>query len=302
MFLHEKPVSFSASGVKLQSDLQDDWETATLRTGCLGYVSINLPRIVQECEKDKPKFFDLLKERSELALRALGIKHRALKQYGKTALPFLMQSINGDTYFRLENCNGIINLTGFAEAVESFTGKPLSTEESAKFTAELVQNMQTYVSKMGRKHGKRLFPAVLYSPEASARLAQLDVEKYGVAKVRFSGTREKPFYATTRRMVLQAGSFLSVPSEQLDVQRRLKGLGAGGSLVAIDVAGSENKPEDLAKLTANLMEKHGVEFFTYNRIVTYCSNCQKSWFGNLHKCPACGSIGTLVNFDRYNST
>ena len=50
---------------------------------------------------DKNKFFDLLKERYELAARALGIKYSTLKQFGKNSLPFLMKSSNGDTYFRL---------------------------------------------------------------------------------------------------------------------------------------------------------------------------------------------------------
>jgi ribonucleoside-triphosphate reductase (formate) len=297
-----KTLAFSATGVKLESDLSEDWETDTLRTGCLGYVSINLPRVVRESEKDKTKLFDLLKERCELALRALNIKHRALKQYGKNALPFLMQSTNGDTYFRLENCSGIINIAGLDEAIESFTGKPVSSPESMKLLEELVQNVQAYINKTGRKHGKRLFPAILRSPEASARLAQLDVEKYGIAKVKYSGNREKPFYATTRRLQLQLGNFLSVPSDQLEVQRKIKALNKGGSLIVVDMNGSETKPEDLLKLTASLMENHGAEFLTYNRIVTYCCNCHKSWYGNLHKCPACGSMGALVEFDRFNNT
>jgi ribonucleoside-triphosphate reductase (formate) len=298
----DKAVAFSASGVKLESDLTEDWETDTLRAGCLGAVSLNLPRIVQESGKDEAKFFDTLKERCELALRALGIKHRALKQYGKNALPFIMQGNNGDTYFRLENCSGIINLAGFAEAVESFTGKPFSHESSAKFVAQIAQNSQVYVNKMGRKHGRRLFPAILRSPEASARLAMLDVEKYGVAKVKFSGTRENPYYTTTRRLQLQAGNFLSVPSEQLDVQRNLKALNAGADLVVVDVNGIECKPEELFKFITSLMGNHGIEFLTFNRVATYCSNCHKSWFGNLHKCPSCGSMGTLVEFDRFQGT
>jgi ribonucleoside-triphosphate reductase (formate) len=298
----KKTAAFSATGVKLESDLTEDWETDTLRTGCLGYVTINLPRIVHESEKDKNKFFDLLRERCELGMRALGIKHRALKQYGRVVLPFLMQSIKGDAYFRLENCSGIINLAGFTESVESFIEKPLSHPDSIKFALEIVQNAQTSINKIGRKHGKRIFPAILNSPEASARLAQLDIEKFGVAKVKFSGTREKPFYATTRKIQLQTGTFLSIPSEQLDLEKALKGLKKGGTLTVIDMNGLETKPEDLLKLSLSLIENQGLEFFTYSRPATYCSNCQKSWFGYLHKCPSCGSMGTLVDFDRYNGT
>jgi anaerobic ribonucleoside-triphosphate reductase len=130
----------------------------------------------------------------------------------------------------------------------------------------------------------------------------LDVEKYGIAKVKFSGTREEPFYSTTRRLHVQVGNFLSVPSESLEIMQKLKGLNAGGNLSIIELGETEYKPEELMNLTKQLIEKQAVEFFTYNRRITYCVNCKKSWFGVLHKCPSCGSISTLITFDRFNST
>ncbi|MCW4047949.1 MAG: ArsR family transcriptional regulator [Candidatus Bathyarchaeota archaeon] len=293
---------FSASGLKLTPDLTGDWETDTLRTGCLGTVNINLPRIAYECEKDKNKFFEILRERCEMATRALGIKYNALKQRGKHSLPFMMQTLNGDTYFRLENCTRTINLAGYQETVEALIGKNITDEENIKFTEEIAQNITAFKHKIGRKHGKRLYPAMLRSPEASERLAQLDVEKYGVAKVKFSGTREKPYYSTSKRLSLKAGDFLSVPSEQLDTERKLEGLSAGGSLSIIELGEADYKPEELLNLTAHLVGSQALEFFTYNRVITYCDNCRKSWFGTLHKCPSCGSMSTLTVFDRFAFT
>ncbi|MGF3523271.1 MAG: anaerobic ribonucleoside-triphosphate reductase, partial [Candidatus Bathyarchaeia archaeon] len=164
---------FSASGIKLAADLTGDWETDTLRTGCLGYVSINLPRIVQESGRDRAKFLNLLKERCELAERALSIKQRALKQHGGVVLPFMLQDTSGDVYFRLENCSGIINFVGLKEAVESFTSKNLDDKESLAFADELVQASSDFFHKTGRKHGKRLFISVLPNPEASVRFARV---------------------------------------------------------------------------------------------------------------------------------
>jgi len=298
----EKPAVFSASGCKLEADLTGDWETDTLRTGCLGMVTVNLSRIAHESEKDKNKFFDILKERYELSARALKIKYRALKQHGKSSLPFITQRSNGDTYFRLENCSRIINFAGFREAVENFCGADLSHEESVKFAEELVQNLLAFKRKFSRRNGKRLFPAVLRSLESSVRLAQLDIEKYGVAKVKFSGTREKPFYSTTKRLNLQPGNFPYVPSEALEFEQKLKGLNAGGSLSIIELKGNEYPPEALMKLTEHLINNQSLEFFTYNRITTCCDNCRKSWLGVLYKCPSCGSMGTLTTFDRFAST
>ena len=101
---------------------------------------------------------------------------------------------------------------------------------------------------------------------------------------------------------MQVGNFLSVRTEELDMQRNLKSLNGGANLIIIDMNGLKTAPEDLMKLTLSLMENNKAEFFTYNHVVTYCSNCQKSWTGNLHKCPSCGSMGALLAFDRFNDT
>ncbi|MGD6934595.1 MAG: anaerobic ribonucleoside-triphosphate reductase [Candidatus Bathyarchaeia archaeon] len=293
---------FSSSGTKLAPDLTGDWETDTLRTGCLGYVTINLPRIVQDSEGDKNKFFDLLKERFELAARALGIKYSTIKQFGKNSLPFLLKSVYGDAYFRLENCSRIINFAGLTEAVEAFTQKSVNDPESQVFVDEIIQNISVFRHKIGRKHGKRLYPAVLCRTEASERLAQLDIEKYGIAKVKFSGTRDKPFYSTSKRLKLKLDP-LSVRTEALEYAQKLSALAAGGSLGIIELDALDVAPEKLLDLTRRLVESHQpLEFFTYNRVVTYCRNCKKSWFGSLHKCPNCGSMSTLGTFDRFSST
>jgi anaerobic ribonucleoside-triphosphate reductase len=297
----EKNAVFSASGCKLEADLTGDWETDTLRTGCLGLVTVNLTRIVHESERDKNNFFKILKERCELAARALRIKYRGLKQHGKGTLPFITQRSNGDTYFRLENCSRIINLAGFRESVEAFCDKNISNEESREFAEEIVKTLHSFKNKFSRRHGKRLFPAMLRNFEASARLAQLDIEKYGVAKVKFSGTREKPFYSTTRRLSLQGGEFPIIPSEALESERKLC-LNVGGGLTIIELEDAAYTPENLVKLTEHLVTNRYLEFFTYNRVVTYCDNCVKSWIGALRKCPSCGSISTLTIFDRFAST
>jgi anaerobic ribonucleoside-triphosphate reductase len=88
----------------------------------------------------------------------------------------------------------------------------------------------------------------------------------------------------------------------LDELKTLKGWSSGGTLTAIEMNDNEVDAGVLVKLTNSLMENNGIEFLAYTRAVTYCSSCQKGWFGNLHKCPSCGSIGTLVAFDDFDGT
>jgi anaerobic ribonucleoside-triphosphate reductase len=262
-----------------------------------------MPRITQESERDKNKFSDLARERFELAARALGIKNSALKQFGKNSLPFLLKSGSGDVYFRLENCSRIVNLAGFKEAVEAFTEKGFDSAESRKFTEEIIQCILAFRQKIGRKHGRRLYPAILGNTEASERLAQLDIDKFGVAKVKFSGTREKPYYSTTRRFQVKIiGETMALQTEALETAQKMKGLNAGGSLAIIELGDAAYSAEALMDLTKRLIENQTLEFFTYNRTVCFCDNCRKSWFGTLHKCPSCGSMSALATFDRFKAT
>ncbi|MCL2643446.1 MAG: hypothetical protein FWD52_08080 [Candidatus Bathyarchaeota archaeon] len=293
---------FSSSGTKLTPDLTEDWETDTLRTGCLGSVTINLPRIVQESEGDKNKFFDILKERYELAARALNIKYNNLKHFGKNSLPFLLKNISGDAYLRLENCSRIINFTGLPETVKALTSKNINDPENQTFIEELTQTLTTFRHKLGKKHGKRLYPAILYHPEAPKRLAQLDIEKYGIAKINYSGTRDNPYYSTSKHLQLTPNP-LTIQTDHLTLIQKLSELTIGGSIDVIELETLDIPPLELIDLTRQLVtSRHPIEFFTYNRTITYCRNCQKSWLGTQHKCPTCNSMSTLGTFDRFNPT
>jgi anaerobic ribonucleoside-triphosphate reductase len=295
----ERNTSFSATGAKFEPDLTGDWETDTLRTGCSGMVTINLPRIVREIEKEKDKFFDLLKERFELATRALEIKTRTLKQREKMILPFLTQSGGGDKYFRLENCSNLINFAGSLEAAEAFCQLEGNARDIPEFIKELAQNILGLKTKTGRKHGKRFFPVILQSQEASERLAQLDLEKYGVAKVQFLGTRDKPYYSTVKRLQILTGPPIAVKSDSLERNQAFGILSAGGNLSVVELEKAEIKPDELLSLTKQIMESQVVEFFTYNRQMTFCSNCEKTYLGILQKCPQCGSISTITIYDLF---
>jgi ribonucleoside-triphosphate reductase len=289
---------FSSSGFKLKTDTSGDWEIDTLRTGCLGKVGVNLPRIAVESGKDKAKFLEIFKERLEMAARALEIKYRALKQHCAGLLPFLSQEVNGDQYFRLENCSRIINLIGLKEAAEIFSGKSIyEDEKSLAFAEEVIQQASDYANKSVIKHGKNVSLAALPSVEASERLAQLDIERYGIAKVRFSGTREKPFYSAASKLILKENEILPAA---LKVEEKLgKMFDAGGYFSVIELGEVEHKPEALMDLTKQIFESGSLEFFTYNRKLTYCVNCKRSWFGRLQKCPSCGAVSTLAFLDQF---
>ncbi len=294
--------TFSGRGCKYQNELSGDWETDVLRTGCIGTVNISLPRIAQESARDKTRFLEILRERYELAGRALEIKQRTAKQHGKSALPFLSQSANGDSYFRFENCLGIINLVGLKESLEAFSEIGVKSAESIEPQEDIARTVLGFKGKTARRLGRRLFTAMLPDQTASGRMAQLDIEKYGLAKVRFSGNREKPFYSTVNRLQVERNSALVISCKALESQLKLKSFAIGGTIGVIELEQPEYKPEELMNLTCQLIGKQDVEFFTYNRKMSYCSNCERSYSGTLHKCLSCGAISSLTFVDRFSYT
>lgn len=290
----QKSSVFLPSGLELKADVNGDWETDTLRVGGLGCVTLNMPRMAYESSRDKMKFFEIFKDRLDMAHRALQIKYKALKQHGYGLLPTLMQNINGEHYLRLETCQGVVNLVGLREAIESFYGKNLKEcEMKTEFIEEMRKTIQASTRKVGKRH---LVIGMLPDFEASERLAQLDIERYGIAKVRCSGTRDKPFYASTSKLTFENNKILE---ENLLFEKNLHETLENGTLTVIELDNMAHDPQELLLLTKQIFENYNIKFLTYSRKTTYCVSCKKTWFGLLRKCPSCSSIGTLRFFDRF---
>ena len=289
---HQQQTVYSPSGFKL--DVENDWEIDTLRTGCLGIVTINLPRAVYQSEKDKTRFIETLREELEMANRALEIKHQTLRQHSKNLLPFLTQSSNGDEYYRLENAAHTINIAGFKEAAEAFTSKTLDSPEALTLQRETINEINNIASKISKKRGKHLQIATMPNPEATTRLARLDIERYGIAKIRNAGTRDKPHYTTTNRLTFQ--NFNAPQPQQTTPTQPL------GNLTLIELAETTPAAEQILEATKQLLETQEPQLFIYNQKTTYCTNCKKTWPTTKTKCPQCNAISTLIHFDRYNET
>jgi anaerobic ribonucleoside-triphosphate reductase len=290
--------TYSSTGFRLTPEPEGDWETDTVRNGLLGTATINMPRITHEAAEDKTKFFEILRERIEIANRALEIKHTSMKHRARNILPFLTQNENSDQYLRLDKCSNIINLAGLKETVEALSETRVTEEKALTLTTEIAQNISNYTLRTGKRRGKHAIPAVLTDQQGGERLAQVDIEKYGIAKVNYSGTREKPFYSTTNRVAINQGK---LSTEALAFQEKTSFLCEGGNLTVVELNETKIEPNDLSAISRQLAENN-ISLFTYERRLSYCIHCRKSWYGLLRKCPSCGAMGTLVSFDRLAGT
>jgi ribonucleoside-triphosphate reductase len=287
--------SYTSMGFRLASDWRGVWELDTLQTGSVDSVIINLPRIMYEAGSRENKFFRILDDQLELALKALEIKYRTIKQREREhLLPFLMQKVEGDQYFRNENAVRLVSFVGLNETIQSFFDKPLKPEgETLDFAKKIVSYLSSDIRKYSKKPETRTSLAMVPAAEAGKRLAELDAETYGWAKVRAQGTKEMPFY--TDLVALPLRIYISW-KERLKVEEQFHRLTPGGHLSVIPLA--DESPDDLFSITRNIAGNYGVGLYVFNRNLAYCASCQKIFYGKLERCPSCGSVNLLQSFSR----
>ncbi len=293
----QKQASYTATGCRFATDWKVDWELDTLRTGTLDNVIINLPRVSYASDKDHTKFFRLLDEQLEMALRALEIKYRTTKRRAKEGLlPFLAQESNGDPYFRLQNFSRSVGFLGLNEAVQSLCGKALyEDQEALDLAEEIVKNLFSRVKRGAKKPETRAVLSMVSNADAAKRLAELDVERYGWAKAKVQGSKELPFYTDMVAAPLNA----DIPwKKRLSIEQKFHRLTPGSHLALIQLADLELDPDKLLSVTREITGAYRVGLYAYNRNLAYCTRCQKAFYGVTSKCPLCGSVNMLVCFSR----
>ncbi len=296
----QKYTSYTATGCRFAADWKEDWELDTLQTGSIDSVILNLPRASYDAEGSQPVFFKLLDERLEMVCRALEIKYRTLRQRAREGLlPFLTQKADGNHYFRLENATRLVSFVGLNETVESFLGKAINEDnEAIDFAKETVEHLSKTVQSYAKKPETRVALSMVPNANTAKRLAELDVEHCGWAKVHVQGAREQPFY--TDMVAVPLTNKVSWRG-RLHIEEEFHELTPGSHLAIIQLADSKQDPDELLSTTKEIVKKYKVGLYAYNRNLAYCANCQKTFYGIPPKCPSCGSVNMLICSSRVSA-
>jgi anaerobic ribonucleoside-triphosphate reductase len=291
--------SYSATGSRFDCDWKGDWELDTLRMGNVDSVLVNLPKLTYECEANTSKFYELLDEQLEMAVRALEIKYQTVKLRGKEGLlPFLTHRTTDEQYARFENFTRIIGFVGLCETVESLSGKPLYSDAKSTDLAEhIAKHVDDYVKENSKKPESRPLAAMVPSASAAKRLALLDVERYGWAKVHVKGTKDQPVYTDLVAVPAEAKIALD---QRLKIEDRIQQLTPGGHFTPIQMDDKLDSDE-LLSISKKLVSESRVGLYSFSRALTYCSQCKKIVPGQPTKCPSCSSVKALTSYNRISA-
>ncbi|MGQ9722345.1 MAG: anaerobic ribonucleoside-triphosphate reductase [Candidatus Jordarchaeum sp.] len=289
-------INYTGALERLGTDWSKDWELDTQRTGNLGTVIVNLPRIAYESNNDDELFFELLRERLDMASTILEIKSQAIRErmFNDKTLPALTSNLDGEVYYRVDNSTLSLSFVGLDEAVKKHIGTPIdNTEASLKFPLRILKYFNEYASELKTNTGLRW---VVVQPKSGSyvnRLAKLDVEKFGKKNVSVSGIGNNVYYSTSNIRV----SAPLILDERIKIESMFHPLLLGGHLMNISLE-EKISYDNLIEISEKICKDTQVGNFTFTRDITYCFHCAKSFNGIQNKCTKCGS--SMNNIARYS--
>ena len=295
----DEPFTSAFDGSRNSVDWTGDWELDILRTGRAGRVILNLPRAAYQARGDADGFFSMLDDLLDLAIKASVQRRAALSRRGeKKLMPILMAQSGGEEYLRNKNISYPIGLIGLPEACLTLTGEaPHEKGDGLAMAKEILEKLRAKLERYLSQLDLRCVLSASPAPDVANRLAGLDVEKYGWARVRTFGPREEPCY--TSGIMVPDGIGMDI-DDRLGLEAILHAGARGGHLLFLTprIASLRGPTaEELACITLSALRK-GIGAISYPVEITYCSACREAFRGRLPKCPSCGRVSSITRFVR----
>jgi len=270
---------------RLDSCYAGPW--GTQRTGNDIYITLNLPRIAYEAKGNDDKFFEILDKRLAKMAEILVIKHHISDNllHVQGLLRFLSQKMGNEEYYNLANTTKTFGYTGLTEAMKFHTGSHLHESKDAQnFGLKIIKRIREYAGECTKKYGLRF--SVIASPAetCAARLAKLDIAKFG-RNVVFSGTKDAPYYTNSHMIKMDANFPLA---DKIKIEQDYHPLTNGGHILHIWLGEQSPSAESLMEMSKKIC-KTNIGFFAYTKDFSVCNPCNNFEYGLKPKCGNCGS-------------
>ena len=282
-FLIQSPdhhYSISSEGLTLA----DNKDRADGAGAVVGSVQLNVPRAAYEASGKDDRFLQSIQSSTSEAVKALQLKNRAIQErVAEGVLPLLDWRPNGGSYFDTRMTQGEIGLLGLAEAVKYHTNAEIWEKNSLAFAKKVIEAARKGVAESDARDLK-IRVGIHSSPQASARLASIDAEKFGFSTVVYQGSKKYPYYNDAPTIPITGKVPFSIRgSIEGELQRSFD----GGALLSIVVDSSTDQSAFLN--ASQKLSQSRVRNFTFSSLYSHCRRCYVTNKGVLARCSNCGS-------------
>jgi ribonucleoside-triphosphate reductase (formate) len=253
-------------------------------------LSINLPRLAYQSNKDETYFRARLALMIKPALSAMSMRKKAIADLiRKQMIPVIANSAQ---FIQLGTTNIIINLTGIEESVYKILGHDASTDG-----AEILQKVLRTAVDVAAEHGKQLgedsIGIAMIHDDSATRFATLDSDKYGRISLLTSNQQKTVTYS--QGLTLNAKELLSSDNNKHNSVIKkcisIDNILNGGLSLTLDV--SELYSDEEVKNT--IESAADLPFFRLMSKILVCNTCGKrSSTQSSERCEYCKSPYLLM--------
>jgi ribonucleoside-triphosphate reductase len=261
-------------------------------TGSIGVVTINLPKIGYQAS-NKEEFFEILKDRMEVAKESLEIKRKLLERLTDAGLypytKFYLRDIKSRFGVYWKNHFSTIGLVGMNEACENLLNCGIIDNEGHDFAVEVMDYMRDIIVKFQEETGNNYNLEATPAEGTSYRLAKLD--KKNLVDIKCANDEDyysngaEPYYSNSTQLPVNCTDDIF---ELLDHQDDLQTKYTGGTVVHIFAGERINDTTTMKNLVKKICENYHLPYFTFSPTFSVCPN-HGYVAGEHESCPDCGT-------------
>jgi len=251
--------------------------TATLQ---LGSLSINLPRLAFESNKDETYFRARLALLMKPALASMTLRKKDISDLIRLGVNPILA--NNTQYMQRCSVSLVVNLIGLREVVYGILGFSNDKEGNA-ILCKVIETAVDVASKKGKEFGVNVIVCMTES-DGSNRFFALDAEKYGKNTIR--EFIEEESYSEGNILNAAEVAKLTIKSDKIIQYNKIAQLLNGGILTQLKIEKGTKIPEikKAIEKTSNLITS-----FKPVMKIPICGNCSFKDEKLAEKCPQCKS-------------
>jgi DNA-binding transcriptional ArsR family regulator len=239
----------------------------------LHLLSINLPRLAYESNKDETYFRAKLALLIKPSLAAMSLRKKIIVDYVKKGMMPTFASIS--QLMQMSTANIVVNLTGIRESVYNILG------ESSEVLQKVLKTSAEVAAGQGKQLGEEGAGIAMVSDDSGTRFATLDSEKYG--KVSLLQSQNTTSYSQGMtfdgRDILNHGE--AAIQECLTIDKLLN----GGFTTSLDL--TNLSPAEMKSAIETAAQE--LPFLRPRVRFAVCTTCGRRSKGGVDKCEFCRS-------------
>lgn len=260
--------------------------------GNIAPITINLPRIGIEANKNIDKFFEILQERLVLAKEALLHRYSVLKELKIKDLPFvagqgLMRGSEGLSQEDsiepiLKQGTWGVGFIGLAETLYALIGYHHGeSEEARKLGLSIVAFIRQYTDKLVEETKLNWSCYATPAEGLSGKFIKQDKKIFGLIK----GVTDKDYYTNSFHILVDYNISIK---DKIDIEAPYHKLCNAGHISYIEVDDLPS-PEVIKDIINYAYRYTNISYIGVNFHIRYCKECGENLTSNHSKCPKCNS-------------